>query len=367
MKILLISYDYYKYDGRLRELIKVAKELGETTYITRASDGEKPIEDRHILYHDRGYSHFLLFICQKMGELGLQDIIFIDNRKGILPGYLAKRLTHARYVVQDCRELYSYKSASGIAGKLGCLIEKIFTRRSDVVIAANGYRARRMVKMFGLKETPLNYENIRRLVYSDEKAKQQIEEECKEFFTDTQKFRIISTAGCDVSRTTVRMVEAMQGLGENFELLLIGESDEEDELIIRETIRSQNLTNVKIFPRMDENHLKYFIMHSQLGMVTYHQRDLNNKYCASGKIYEFLFEGKPVVTSTNPPLKEFCEKYKVGQASDDYESAIRMIADNYTYYTEAVEHFTSHVHVEKNNHRLAEQIITDWQNRFKRD
>ena len=43
-------------------------------------------------------------------------------------------------------------------------------RRSDVVIAANGYRARRMVKMFGLKETPLNYENIRRLVYSDEKA-----------------------------------------------------------------------------------------------------------------------------------------------------------------------------------------------------
>ena len=104
MKILLISYDYYKYDGRLRELIKVAKELGETTYITRASDGEKPIEDRHILYHDRGYSHFLLFICQKMGELGLQDIIFIDNRKGILPGYLAKRLTHARYVKTEDRK-----------------------------------------------------------------------------------------------------------------------------------------------------------------------------------------------------------------------------------------------------------------------
>ena len=38
MKILLISYDNYKYDGRLRELIQVAKELGEVTYITRASD-----------------------------------------------------------------------------------------------------------------------------------------------------------------------------------------------------------------------------------------------------------------------------------------------------------------------------------------
>ena len=356
MKILLISYDYYLYDGRLRELIKVARALGETTFITRSSDGEKPQGEGHILYRDRGYSHFILFVCQQMQKIGPQDLILIDNRKGIIPGYLAKKLTHARYVVQDCRELYSYQSATGIAGKIGCLIEKIFTRRSDVVIAANAYRAKRMVKMFGLKEMPLNYENIRRLTYRSEQAHQQVEEECREFFADQEKFRIISTAGCDVSRTTVRMVEAMKGLGDAFELLLIGGSEEEDEQIIRETIRSLRLTNVKIFPRMDENHLKYFIEHCQVGMVTYHQRDLNNKYCASGKIYEFLFEGKPVVTSTNPPLKEFCEKYHVGQASDDYEQAIRKIADQYPRFCETVKHVAGRLHVEKNNDRLTEQI-----------
>lgn len=356
MKIFLISYDYYKFDGRLRELIQVAKELGETTYITRASDGEKPREASHILYRDRGYSHFILFVCQQIKKIGAQDVIFIDNRKGILPGYLAKKLANARYVVQDCRELYDYRSAAGIAGKIGCLLEKIFTKRSDVVIAANPYRAKRMVKMFGLRETPLNYENIRRLRYVSDEVQQQVEEECREFFADPEKFRIVSTAGCDVSRTTVRMVEAMKGLGTAYELLLIGESDEEDEMIIRETIRDLSLTNVKIFPRMDEAHLKYFIAHSQVGMVTYHQRDLNNKYCASGKIYEFLFEGKPVVTSTNPPLKEFCEKYKVGQASDDYEQAIRLIKEQYTRWTDAVERFTSRLHVEQNNHKLAVQI-----------
>ena len=42
MNILVISYDSYKYDGRLRELIKVAKELGEVTFITR-DEGEEPI------------------------------------------------------------------------------------------------------------------------------------------------------------------------------------------------------------------------------------------------------------------------------------------------------------------------------------
>ncbi|MBS6396196.1 MAG: hypothetical protein KH452_03435 [Clostridiales bacterium] len=355
MKILLISYDYFKYDGRVRELIKVAKELGEVTYITRGSDGEAPQETSHIVYPDRGYRHFIGFCCVQAKKLGKQDLIFIDNRKGILPGYLAKRLTGAAYVVQDCRELYDMKSAAGIPGKIGCIIEKIFTRHSDVVIAANTFRAQIMVKMFGLAKTPLNYENIRRLEYTDVDKRQQMEAECGEFFKE-KKFRIISTAGCDMSRTTGMMLEAMKGLGEGCELLLIGESEEEDELIVRQTIQELGLTNVKIFPRMDQDHLKYFIENSQVGMVTYHQRDLNNKYCASGKIFEFLFEGKPVVTSTNPPLREFCGKYQVGIADDDYEDAVRTIYERYADWQENVEKFIRHVHVEKNNHRLAEKI-----------
>ena len=356
MNICLISYDHYKYDGRLRELIRVAKALGEVTYITRASDGEKPGEASHILYQDCGYGNFILFVCRQARRLGRQDLIFIDNRKGIIPGYMAGRLTGARYVVQDCRELYDLRSAAGLPGKLGCVVEKIFTRHADVVIAANAFRARLMVEMFGLKREPLNYENIRRLEYTSEDRKKQVEKECRGFFED-EKFRIISTAGCDMSRTTGKMLEAMKGLGDSYELLLIGESDEEDELIVRETIRRLGLTNVKIFPRMDQDHLKYFIENSQVGMVTYHQRDLNNKYCASGKIYEFLFEGKPVVTSTNPPLKEFCRKYRVGQASDDYEKAIRSVSAHYARWQDAVRQFLTRIDVEENNRKLTEEIL----------
>lgn len=355
MKILLISYDYFKYDGRLRELIKVAKELGDVIYITRGSDGEVPQEASHIVYQDRGYSRFILFVCAQARKMGGMDMILIDNRKGIIPGFLAKRLTKAEYVVQDCRELYDMRSAAGIPGRIGCVVEKIFTRRSDVVIAANAFRAKIMVKMFGLKKEPLNYENIRSLEYTSEEKRQQVEKECSEFFRE-KKFRIISTAGCDMSRTIGKMVEAMKGLGEDYELLLIGESEEEDEQIVRQTIGNLGLTNVKILPRMDQDHLKYFIENSQVGMVTYHQRDLNNKYCASGKIFEFLFEGKPVVTSTNPPLKEFCVKYRVGQASDNYEQAIRAIADNYEQWQDSVRCFIKRVHVEENNHKLAAQI-----------
>ena len=354
MNILFISYDSYKYDGRLRELIKVAQELGEVTFITR-DEGEEPISGQHILYKGSGYLKFISFCAKQAKKMQDVDTIFIDNRKGILPGYLAKRLTGATYVIQDCRELYDMKSAAGIPGRIGCLMEKIFTRHSDVVIAANAFRAKLMVKMFGLKKRPFNYENIRRLAYSSEERARQVEQECQEFFAE-EKFRIISTAGCDMTRTTGKMIEAMKDLGEKYELLLIGDSEEEDEELAHRIIQYYGLTNVKILPRMDQDHLKYFIDHSQVGMVTYHQRDLNNKYCASGKIFEFLFEGKPVVTSTNPPLKEFCEKYGVGIADDDYAQAIKAVAEHYTKWQDAVHYFVDHVHVERNNHRLAQKI-----------
>lgn len=42
MKILLISYDYFRYDGRVRELIKVAKDLGDVTYITVVTEMSSP-------------------------------------------------------------------------------------------------------------------------------------------------------------------------------------------------------------------------------------------------------------------------------------------------------------------------------------
>lgn len=355
MRILLISYDHWKYDGRVRELIKTAKELGEVWYITRRSDGEEPQEERHILYTDHGYPNFIRFCCAQAKKLGRMDMIFIDNRKGILPGYLAKHISRASYVVQDCRELYDLKSAAGIPGKIGCIVEKIFTRHSDVVIAANPFRARIMVKMFGLKKTPLNYENIRRLEYTDDSRRQRVEDECKGFF-QKEKFRIISTAGCDMSRTTGKLLEAMKELGDDYELLLVGENDEEDEILAEAVIRELRLDNVKILPRMDQDHLKYFIGNCQIGFVAYHQRDLNNKYCASGKIFEFLYEGKPVLTSTNPPLREFCEKYGVGIASDEYASAVGKLAGDYESFAKQVDGFISRVYVEKNNRKLAEKI-----------
>lgn len=40
------------------ELIKVAKDLGDVTYITRGDGDEQPQEKQHIVYKDHGYMDF---------------------------------------------------------------------------------------------------------------------------------------------------------------------------------------------------------------------------------------------------------------------------------------------------------------------
>ena len=93
-----------------------------------------------------------------------------------------------------------------------------------------------------------------------------------------------------------------------------------------------------------------------IGVVNYGQYDTNNKYCASGKLYEFLYEGIPVVTTTNPPLKRICEEEKVGVTDDGYADGINEVLNNYELYKANVERFTKKFTIAANDSILIKEI-----------
>ena len=57
---------------------------------------------------------------------------------------------------------------------------------------------------------------------------------------------------------------------------------------------------------------------------------MNNKYCASGKIFEFLYEGIPVVTTTNITLKTVCDEYNICLLYTSF--SIMLAVFNYHYH-----------------------------------
>ena len=346
MQILFISCGNADYDGRLRELLKVTRELGEVICYSYGS--EKLSTEHHIVGSDVSYLNFIKWVLSETKTLK-PDVIFADNRRATIPAMIINRKKKA-VLVQDCRELYDASQFRDMVNKIGCFFEKKCAHKADVLICANSFRADYMERVWKVRR-PIVFENVRKLKYDESKiseASKLIDPLLKEGET-----RIVSTYGCSLDRTNDVLVRNINKIEGNIKVFLVGDSDGEDEKVIRSIIEEQNAEDkVVILRQLNHTELKYLIINSHIGVVNYNQNDLNNKYCASGKIYEFVYEGLPVITTTNPPLKYLCENYHIGEADDQYYMGINKILRDYDTYKENVERFASSHTIEDNDGKL---------------
>lgn len=334
MKILFISYGNYDFDGRLRELFAVVSKLGETFLISR---GTSPVSKNHIVINE-SYTKFI-FSSIKIGKkIGGVDILFLDNRKAIIPGLRLKRFYKGARIILDCRELYLSKYVKSITSKIGCMIEKKAIRKADIVVCANKERSAFMKDYYHLSHNPIVFENYRMLRYTSKETMANSLEKFKKYDVDGEK-RIISTAGCDTSRLTDILVKNLPKIVGKSHLFLVGNSTQKEIETIEKICKENGVDNITILGGLKQDDLKALLSYCHIGIVSYHQKDFNNLYCASGKIFEFLEEGLPVVATTNPPLKSFCDETKVGECSDVFYDAINNIISLYDYYKSNVESF----------------------------
>lgn len=347
MKILLISYGDLDYDGRLRSLISVFSQIGEVYTFTRGS----------ILMTKQGkicnasYISFIGKAVYYARNIGKIDLLVLDNRKATIPGLLIQILLNPSHTIQDCRELYLFNEVHHFAGKVGCVFEKLMVRRADIVICANKERAEIMKKEYGLSKLPLVYENIRMLQYSSEEEKEFAKKRFAPFIKDDE-IRIISSSGCSVSRTNDILVKNLKNVSKKCHLFLVGNSIAADLQMIKKLAALDTRNTVTILGQLNQTELKYLISQCHIGIVNYGQYDTNNKYCASGKLYEFLYEGIPVVTTTNPPLKRICDEEKIGVADDNYADGINEIISRYSTYKISVQQFSKMYTIDLNDKML---------------
>jgi len=344
MTVLLISYGDYDYDGRLRELFCVAEKLGNVCAYTR---GSREKNNNHILINTN-YLKFIHDVCSKAKRHNNIDVIMLDNRKSVIPGLLLKKHFKNAKIILDCRELYLSRYVKGFSSKIGCIIEKKGIYKADVIVCANDARACFMKDYYKLSKKPIVYENLRKLEYSNSVNFSKLKNRFDSHFCDDE-IRIISTSGCDISRTNDILIKNLNKIHYNVRVFLVGKSSENDINKIQKIISENKLNNVEIIDQLNQDELKYLISNCHIGIVNYHQKDINNKFCASGKLFEFIYEGLPVVTTTNPPLKCFCEQFGIGRCSDDYSDAIDYVIDNFESIKQNVLNFSKSHDVSTNN------------------
>lgn len=340
MKILFISAADQQYDGRTRALLQILRNCGDVTAISTTKGESEHTEDTHLIGQGEGRG-YLRFVREAV-RIGKQhrdaEVLFLDNRKATLPGLLLRRAFRGRTVIYDARELYLKEEVSGLSSKIGCFFEEKMIAKADTVICANEERRSIMEKRFRHRGEILVFENFRKLCYAEDVSLPQLEKEFQERFR-TDAFRIISTAGCELERDVLSLIDASAKLSFPHQLILLGCKENEEKAVVERHLAEHGIEDVLLLPRVDQDRLKYCIAQCHLGIAIYHKKNSNNKYCSSGKVYEYLYEGVPIATTDNPPLKKLVETYGVGAAEEDIGKAIEDVYANYESIKEKVARF----------------------------
>jgi glycosyltransferase involved in cell wall biosynthesis len=142
----------------------------------------------------------------------------------------------------------------------------------------------------------------------------------------------------------------------NYRLIIVGQSNKKENKKFNSMIKNRNFENIFYLGFIPRNEWRYLLNQAKISVSAFAKNSVNNKYCASGKLYESLFEGTPVLTSDNPPLKRLCNNYNIGISTVDFTKGILELEKKYDFYCNNVKLFIKNLIVEERLNALVELI-----------
>ena len=360
METFILSVSNYDRDGRSRSLVNIFRHIGRVSIITKYKLNSV------FLRHDVNYCEMgssgvvrqLKFLFDYIRRSSRSDLVLVDNRKAALFALFLYPVLRRRIIIYDMREFYLYQTSNSIKNNLGTCIESIFLKLADIVISPNKYRARLTKARYGLKFRPLVLENNRQIASSADNGGMLDNFNRREELILVKskalgRFNFVSTDGFSCMRRSLEIIKACTHFSDRINLYIFGNGKEQADRYIKDN----GLKNIYHLGAVDANVLGGFLKYMDVGFVIYGSHDLNNKYCASGKIYEFSHLGIPVITSNNASLREVTRRYGIGVSTEDVSAGIREVIDQLDQFKVKCVEFSTEMNVEQFESISAEKII----------
>lgn len=207
--------------------------------------------------------------------------------------------------------------------------EKRIVKKVSVLIAAQKERAKIMKKFYKLEKMPIVVRNVSKLPRSDKQLKPEIEKACNDFFK--KPGITIGYAGAiDLGRGLEELLKAAENLNGTHKVFIVGSGV--DSQILRERAVEYKKIQILQIDAVPYEQLAVVLKKCDIGFVYYSTDTLNNKYCASNKIYEYASIGIPMVSNDNPTVRSILEKWEIGVSGNDLAEGIRKVSDNLDTY-----------------------------------
>lgn len=357
MKVMFIVYHDLKTEARSQEILECAKKIGKKTILVSYS---KPYDESgcKCILTGRGKRNYFTFIKDSLKAIKRENpdvVILHDNYTAFILWWLKKYRKNV-YVIYDSSELYIDKKYVSFKSKIAShmeYFEKNFLKHADIVIAANIERARIMQDYFQLKEVPIIFDNMHRI--DESYSLMECEDKFGNIFS-SNCFHIVYGGGISKQRLTFELAETVGKLGDKYRLIVVGNSTDSMKSEFNNMINNNKYSNIFYLGFVSRNELKYLFKKANISVSIFAQDTINNINCASGKLYEGLFEGTPILTSENPPLKRICLEHKVGVSTNNFKEGILELEKNYDHYYRNVKNYTQTLDIEGRKNVLVETI-----------
>jgi len=352
---LVILFGSLEYDGRVKRMLEVLRELGPVTLVDLESDRKKSKDRfegvdkiRVALPPNAGkfYRHLRFWLTSVRQAWRVKPgVIVAEDYFTCFPGWLAAKFAGAKFAY-DAHELIIPEVGKKmiLRSRFWYLLERWAVQRANLVIAANEDRAQFMADHYGLKRLPEVMRNIPPGGYLPTDPKKAIQAYPALARRNHEERFLLYQGDVNLSRGLGRFVKALEFLPQCYRLVVAGSGPDLDKLCAMAEPFSREGRFVAL-GKVENQMLPAITTLADVGIVSYPFTGLNNIYCAPNKLFEYAQAGLPVVATDQPPLRKAVETYEIGELvcekdfPEQVASTLRKVVTNKNRYQKQLPGF----------------------------
>ena len=239
------------------------------------------------------------------------DVVQCNDLNTLPAGFFFRR--RAR-IIYDAHELFP-ESQKGLRRRVWSWLERWMVHGCDAYIQPEKNRRAYFAAKYGIAPSRVALvENFPSESYAFSGRNR-----LRDFFAiDPERIILLCSGVLGPEHNIESMIDCMALLDARFVLVLLGPTFKGYEQEIASRITAARVEDrVKLHPAIPNLDMLDYMQSSDIGLVFYKNIDLNTYWCASNKLYEFIFCSKPVITNDYPGLREVVEDHQLGVCLSD--------------------------------------------------
>jgi hypothetical protein len=315
--LLMAVFGQVNSDGRVLRSIEALKDNFDITIFGSVKDDEfslKGVEVARYKYrlpfYSRVIDHILFHFKFVFRALRARpSIIYVHDYYLSALGVIAGRMCGAK-IIYDAHELiidsdYHESKRNWFYAQL----EKRAIKKYDLVISANDERAMQLINFYDLKEElVISVKNIPGTsIHKNIKNFKELKQSYP-FICESKKY-IIYQGVVTPARKLDQILQPLSKL-KKYDILIIGDGPKKyyDNLMSKYEMN----TNIHFVGKVNLKTLYSFINISFCGIISYSMQNLNNKYCAPNKLYEYAQFNLKMLTTNQVLFDKTFQKFPFG-------------------------------------------------------